>query len=49
MSEKHPECPLYNPLNSKEYYNTKLCSFLKKDKVFLKKKENKKQSKTKIE
>jgi hypothetical protein len=38
MSEKHPECPLYNPLNCKEYYNPKLCAFVKKDKVCLKKK-----------
>ncbi len=37
MSEKHPECPLYNPLNCKEYYNPKLCAFVKKDKVCLKK------------
>jgi len=40
MSEKHPECPLYNPLNCKEYYNPKLCAFAKKDKVCLKKKKN---------
>ncbi len=38
MSEKHPECPLYNPLNCKEYYNPKLCAFSRKDKVCLKKK-----------
>jgi len=25
MSAKNPECPLYNPLNCKEYYNPKLC------------------------
>jgi hypothetical protein len=37
MSKKHPECPLYNPLNCKEYYNPKLCAFVKKDKVCLKK------------
>jgi len=43
MSEKHPECPLYNPLNCKEYYNPKLCAFVKKDKICLKKKKNKKQ------
>ena len=47
MSEKHPECPLYNPLNCKEYYNPKLCAFVKKDKICLKKKENKKESQTK--
>ena len=49
MSEKHPECPLYNPLNCKEYYNPKLCAFVKKDKVCLKKKKPKtKHKKTKF-
>lgn len=38
MSQKHPECPLYNPLNCKEYYNPKLCAFVRKDKKCLKKK-----------
>ncbi len=38
MSEKHPECPLYNPLNCKEYYNPKICAFVKKDRICLKKK-----------
>ena len=38
MSEKNPECPLYNPFNCKEYYNPKLCAFSKKDKICLKKK-----------
>jgi hypothetical protein len=38
MSEKHPECPLYNPLNCKEYYNPKLCAFVRYDKTCLKKK-----------
>jgi hypothetical protein len=41
MSEKHPECPLYNPLNCKEYYNPKLCAFVRKDKTCLKKKKPK--------
>ena len=41
MSEKHPECPLYNPLNCKEYYNPKLCAFVKKDKECLKKRKSK--------
>jgi hypothetical protein len=41
MSDKHPECPLYNPLNCKEYYNPKLCAFVRKDKVCLKKKKPK--------
>jgi len=38
MSQKHPECPLYNPLNCKEYYNPKLCAFIRKDRACLKKK-----------
>jgi hypothetical protein len=41
MSVKHPECPLYNPLNCKEYYNPKLCAFVRKDKSCLKKKKSK--------
>ncbi|MGB5155841.1 hypothetical protein [Desulfobacterium sp. N47] len=41
MSLKHPECPLYNPLNCKEYYNPKLCAFVRKDRVCLKKKKPK--------
>ncbi len=41
MSDKHPECPLYNPLNCKEYYNPKLCAFVRKDKACLKKKKPK--------
>ncbi len=41
MSKKHPECPLYNPLNCKEYYNPKLCAFVRKDRVCLKKKKPK--------
>jgi hypothetical protein len=48
MSEKHPECPLYNPLNCKEYYNPKLCAFVKKDKVCLKKKKPKAKQKAKV-
>ena len=38
MSEKHPECPLSNPLNCKEYYNPKLCAFVRKDRICRKKK-----------
>mgnify|MGYP001573790972 CR=1 FL=1 len=38
MSEKHPECPLYNPLNCKDYCNPKLCAFVRGDKACLKKK-----------
>ena len=45
MSEKHPECPLYNPLNCKEYYNPKLCAFARKDRICLKKKKPKPKSK----
>lgn len=45
MSEKHPECPLYNPLNCKEYYNPKLCAFVRKDKACLKKKKPKQKRK----
>jgi len=41
MSEKNPECPLYNPLNCKEYYNPKLCAFVRKDRICLKKKKTK--------
>jgi hypothetical protein len=47
MSEKHPECPLYNPLNCKEYYNPKVCAFVKKDKICLKKKKPKTKAKSK--
>ena len=47
MSEKHPECPLYNPLNCKEYYNPKVCAFVKKDRICLKKKKGKTKGKTK--
>ena len=42
MSEKNPECPIYNPLNCKEYYNPKLCAFVRKDKTCLKKNKTKK-------
>lgn len=38
MSDKNPECPLYNPMNCKEYYNPKLCAFVRRDKSCLKKK-----------
>ena len=38
MSEKHPECPLYNPLNCKEYYNPNLCAFSRPDGSCTKKK-----------
>jgi|GEM_PF-650313 len=41
MSEKHPECPLYNPVNCREYYNPKVCAVVRKDKACLKKKKAK--------
>jgi hypothetical protein len=43
MSDKHPECPLYNPLNCKEYFNPKLCAFTRKDRSCLKKRKPKPQ------
>lgn len=46
MSKKHPECPLYNPLNCKEYYNPKLCAFVRKDRICLKKKKPKQKKPT---
>ena len=42
---KNPECPLYNPLNCKEYYNPKLCAFVRKDRICLKKKKPKTKNK----
>ena len=47
MSENKPECPLYNPLNCKEYYNPKLCAFVRADKECLKKKKPKQKSRAK--
>ena len=48
MSIKHPECPLYNPLNCKEYYNPKLCAFVRCDKACLKKKKPKTKERSKV-
>ena len=48
MSEKHPECPLYNPLNCKEYYNPKLCAFVRCDKACLKKKKPKTKERSEV-
>lgn len=31
MSRKHPQCPLQNPFNRKDYYNPRLCAFVRKD------------------
>jgi len=38
MSKKHPECPLTNPLNCKDYNNPKICAFMRKDKICQKRK-----------
>ncbi len=42
MSEKYPECPLYNHANCREYYNPKLCAIVNEGKVCLRKKNKKK-------
>lgn len=49
MSLKHPECPLYNHLNCKEYYNPRLCALVRKEKICLKKKKVKTKSKENFE
>ncbi|MBI9077618.1 MAG: hypothetical protein JEZ02_19600 [Desulfatibacillum sp.] len=41
MAGKHPECPLYNPVNCREYYNPKVCAVVRADKVCLKKRKAK--------
>ena len=38
MSEKHPECPLYNHTNCREVHNPKLCAIVNENKVCLRKK-----------
>ena len=38
MSQKYPECPLYNHSNCKDYEHPKLCAIVREDKVCLKKK-----------
>ncbi len=48
MSEKHPECPLYNPYNCKEYNNPTLCAFVRDDKQCLKKKKPKSNQKKSV-
>lgn len=40
MADKHPECPLYNPVNCREYYNPKVCAVVRKDKTCLKKRKS---------
>ncbi len=37
MSERQPECPLYNHENCREIHNPKLCAIVNEDKVCLKK------------
>lgn len=49
MSEKSPECPLYNPLNCKEYHNPNLCAFVREDQICRKKKKGKTGSRAKKE
>lgn len=44
MSEKIEGCPLYNPMNCREYYNPKICAFAKEDQVCLKKKKPRKKT-----
>ena len=45
MSQKYPECPLYNHSNCKDYEHPKLCAIVRKDKVCLKKKQKPKPKK----
>jgi len=45
MSQKYPECPLYNHSNCKDYEHPKLCAIVRKDKVCLKKKQKSKSKK----
>jgi len=37
MSKQHPECPLYNHDNCREFHNPKLCAVVREDKACLKK------------
>lgn len=41
MSKDTPECPLYNPLNCKEYNNPGLCALARPDRCCKKKNKNK--------
>jgi hypothetical protein len=41
MAKKISECPLYNPLNCKEYNNPQLCAFVRPDRTCYKKKKTK--------
>ncbi len=47
MSKKHPECPLYNHANCKDYYNPILCAIIREDKICVKKAKDKEKSKKK--
>jgi len=47
MSEKKSGCPLSKPMNCKEYYNPKLCSFIRDDKICQKKRKLKSKNKQK--
>jgi hypothetical protein len=42
MSEKYPECPLYNHNSCKHAYNPKVCALSREDKNCLQKGPNKK-------
>lgn len=44
MSENNEGCPLYNPMNCREYYNPKICAFVKEDQVCLKQKKSRKKT-----
>jgi hypothetical protein len=46
MSQKYPECPLYNHSNCKDYEHPKLCAIVRADKICLKKKPKAKLKKT---
>jgi hypothetical protein len=37
MSKQHPECPLYNHNNCREFHNPKLCAVIREDKICIKK------------
>jgi len=31
MAKKHPDCPLQNPLNCKEYFSPSICALVRDD------------------
>jgi len=49
MSQKYPECPLYNHSNCKDYEHPKLCAIVRADKICLKKKPKPKSKSKKTE